>query len=104
MQIILIILLLDGIYFFFSKQKKSYRLKVYDQLNGQFKWVTHVDGINGTFTYSSNPDVAILYQEQTEAERIAKLFVDEHTTFIIKKGMASVTMMSNTLTSLKILP
>lgn len=82
--ILIVLLVLAG--FLFSKQKKGYRLKIYDQLNGQYKWVTHVDGINETLSYSSNPEVAIVYQEQSEAERIAKLFISEHVTFIIEEG------------------
>lgn len=100
MGMLILIVLLILAFFLFSKQKKGYRLKVYDQLNGQYSWITHVDGINQTFTFSSNPDVLLFTKNKVKLSVSPSSLSVKIRLSLSKKEMVSAIMMFNTLANI----
>lgn len=76
MSFLVILVGIGLVYFWYQQEKKKilFRVKIIDQLNGRVNYVTHVDGIQESFTYNSDPAGANLYNSIESANYVVRLF------------------------------
>lgn len=83
---LLFIILVGAVWAYFKLKSPTYRISLIDPVTGYTKYLSSVDGINHSFTYSASPDAAITFKDPKRAEVFASQVDKVNQPTIKKKG------------------